>query len=141
MSEMVSLIGGDVVRKVTQYIVEHGTESANPYNMLFVKALSSVIPNAHELIFNAAQTTVGKTIEVKGEEPDIDARTLAEWLSRYRGYADDASLTSAFVFARLVLLEAMLRGDAWVDQVGQNMVVIATEGGGKFKLTKFGVLY
>ncbi len=137
----VSLIAGDIYRRVAEYIVTHSSESIHPYNNLFYKALSNAIPNAAELIYRAAQKTIEKTIEVKGSEPDVSVNTLVEWLSRYRFHGDDLDTTSALVFARLVLLESMLQGMAWVDQVGQGMVVIAVEGGSKYKLTRFGVLY
>ncbi len=141
MGEAGSLIAEGLYKQVAKYIVEHSVETVNPYNELFLRALESVTPNAAELLYRAAETTIEKTVEVKGYEPGIDAGTLVEWLGRYRDYADDAELATVSVFTRLTLLDAMLRGDAWIDQVGQNLVVIETEGGSRFTLTKSGILY
>lgn len=139
--ECVNLLDKDIPKKVTEYIVRHYNRSVNPYNTLFIDALSSIVSNASEVLLKASQKTIEKTTEVKGHEPDIDAITLSTWLSRYRLYADNYDITSILVFARLVLLNSMIRGLVWIENVGQNMVVFRTEGGSRFTLTKFGVFY
>ncbi len=141
MGEAGSLLAGDLDKRIAKYIVEHREEiRENLYNDLFLRALESAVPDADELLRRAAEATIEKTVEVKGSEPGIDAGTLVEWLGRYRDYADDERYASLSAFTRLVLLDSMLRGDAWIDEVRQHDVVVATGEGVRFRLSRFGFL-
>jgi len=103
-------------------------------NCCFLLAMKKAgIENAREIIDEAANVLIENTIKRYGRRPPILKEEIALWLSAWREIEQDLNLVQLSVARRLILMRMMVRGEMWIKEVGQNIVVI-TNGEATYKL-------
>jgi len=122
----------EVVKRVAKTIKENSYMVTRYYNAVFALALKEAGFDAHEILSEAARKLIETTRRKKGRDPPIIKETITLWLAAWREPVPDEAL-EVYVYLRLLVIKRMIRGDFWIKEVGENLVVI-TDGEMTYKI-------
>jgi len=122
------LTSKDTVEKVAKAIEKNEYTASGYHNIVFAMAIKEAGFDPYEILREAAEKLIEATRMETGEEPPVHEEVIVSWLAAWRERVHAPSdLLKIIVYLRLAVIRRMIRGEMWIDEVGENVIVI-TDG-------------